>query len=40
VQVFHERGPRYVSPEDVTAFIVSKLNAGQRRKILSPLKSL
>jgi hypothetical protein len=40
VQVFHERGPRYVSPEDLTAFIVRKLNAGQRRKILSPLKSL
>jgi len=39
VQVYHERGPRYVSPEDLVAFIVSKLNAGQSRKILKPLTS-
>ena len=26
VQVFHERGPRYISPEDLTMFIFSKVN--------------
>ena len=39
VQVVHERGPRYVSPEDLITFIVGKLNAGQTRKILRPLTS-
>ena len=34
VQVFHERGPRYLSPEDVTLFIFNKLNEGQTKKTL------
>jgi len=35
VQIHHERGPRYLSPEDLTQFIFSKLNEGPSRK---PLK--
>ena len=36
VQVFHERGPRYISPEELTAFIFDKINesASKTRKIL------
>ena len=34
IQVFHERGPRYVSPEDLTTFIFNKINEGQNKKIL------
>jgi hypothetical protein len=33
-QVFHERGPRYVSPEDLVAFLVKKVNEASSRKIL------
>jgi hypothetical protein len=35
VQIHHERGPRYLSPEDLTQFIFNKLNEGTSRK---PLK--
>ncbi len=35
VQIHHERGPRYLSPEDLTQFIFNKLNEGSSRK---PLK--
>ncbi len=36
VQVFHERGPRYISPEELTMFIYNKINeaSGKKRKIL------
>jgi hypothetical protein len=34
IQVFHERGPRYISPEDLTQFICNTLNEGASRKIL------
>ena len=36
VQVFHERGPRYISPEELTAFIFNKINeaSSRKRKIL------
>ncbi len=34
VQVFHERGPRYLSPQDLTVFLVKRLNSGSNRKIL------
>ena len=36
VQVFHERGPRYISPEELTSFIFDKINeaSGGKRKIL------
>jgi hypothetical protein len=34
VQVFHERGPRYVSPQEITAFLVTNLNGASGRKVL------
>jgi hypothetical protein len=34
VQVFHERGPRYLSPQDLVEFILERLNSGSNRKIL------
>jgi hypothetical protein len=36
VQVFHERGPRYISPEELTSFIFDKINEASsgKRKIL------
>jgi hypothetical protein len=40
VQVFHERGPRYISPEEVTLFIYNKVNevSEKNRKILKKIK--
>ena len=34
IQVFHERGPRYISPEDLALFIFNKINEGAKRKVL------
>jgi hypothetical protein len=34
VQVFHERGPRYVSPEDLVAFVFDRINEASNRKVL------
>jgi len=34
IQVFHERGPRHVSPEEVISFIANKINEMRSRKIL------
>ena len=34
IQVFHERGPRYISPEDIVAFLVNEINKISARKIL------
>ena len=36
VQVHHERGPRYISPEDLTMFIFAKVNetSTKNKKIL------
>jgi hypothetical protein len=34
--VFHERGPRYISPQDLVAFIVRKINGKSKRKNLKP----
>jgi hypothetical protein len=34
IQVFHERGPRYLSPEDVTSFLVNETNKTSERKTL------
>ncbi|MCL4429621.1 MAG: hypothetical protein M1167_02600 [Chloroflexi bacterium] len=35
VQVFHERGPRYISPEELTTFIFNRINeaSGKNRKV-------
>ncbi len=40
VQIFHERGPRYISPEELTAFIFAKINesSSSNRKILKKTK--
>ncbi|MCW3995521.1 MAG: hypothetical protein NWE98_05160 [Candidatus Bathyarchaeota archaeon] len=37
IQVFHERGPRYLSPEDVVAFIFLRLNCTSNRGVLRRL---
>lgn len=34
LRVFHERGPRYLSPEDVTSFMVKGVNGESNKKIL------
>jgi len=38
IQVFHERGPRYISPEDITLFIVKAINKVSTKKILKPVE--
>ena len=40
IQVFHERGPRYLSPEELVFFLVRKINATVTRKILRPAESV
>jgi len=39
IQVFHERGPRYISPEDIVTFLVNKVNEASARKILKKIES-
>jgi hypothetical protein len=34
IRVFHERGPRYVSPEDIVTFLVKRINETSSRTIL------
>jgi len=34
IQVFHERGPRYILPEDIVAFLVNEINKTSARKML------
>ena len=34
LRVFHERGPRHTSPEDVVTFLVNRANESSARKIL------
>jgi hypothetical protein len=38
LQVFHERGPRHTSPEDVVRFLVGKVNEASGRKILKKVE--
>jgi hypothetical protein len=38
LQIFHERGPRYLSPEDLSVFIVKKVNEVSSRKALKRLE--
>lgn len=33
-QVFHERGPRHLSPEDIANFVVNKINETFSKKVL------
>ena len=39
IRVFHERGPRYISPEDIVTFLVTKVNETSTRKILTKTAS-
>lgn len=39
VHVHHERGPRYISPEDLTILIFNKINEDSTEKVLKKLKS-
>ncbi len=34
IQVFHERGPRYIFPEDIITFFVNEMNKTSSRKTL------
>ena len=38
IQVFHERGPRYTSPEDITTFVVKAINKTSKKEILKPIE--
>ncbi len=38
LQLFHERGPMHILPEELVDFIVKKINEIFRRKVLKPLK--
>ncbi len=40
MQIFHERGPRYVSPEDIANFVVNKIGETFSKKILKVVKPL
>jgi hypothetical protein len=39
IQVFHERGPRYISPDDIVAFVVKAINKTSNKKILNPIET-
>jgi hypothetical protein len=39
VKVFHERGPRYISPEDLVTFFVNETNKASAKKILKEVDS-
>ena len=34
LQIHHERGPRHLSPQDLTHFLINNLNNNSKRKIL------
>jgi len=38
IQVFHERGPRYISPEDLVTFLVNEINKTSTRKVLKKVE--
>ena len=38
IQVFHERGPRYISPDDIITFVVKAINKTSKKKILKPIE--
>jgi hypothetical protein len=39
MRVFHERGPRYISPEDLVTFMVDKINGKLTKKLLKRIES-
>ncbi len=38
LRIFHERGPRYVSPEDVANFVEKRVNGPSARKFLKRIE--
>lgn len=40
MQIFHEKGSRYVTPEDITKFIVTRINGKFAKKALKALDEL
>jgi hypothetical protein len=38
MRVFHERGPRYISPEDIVTFLAKEINKTSTKKILKTVK--
>lgn len=40
IRVFHERGTRYISPEDLVTFLVNMINEASARKILKKIESV
>jgi hypothetical protein len=38
IRVFHERGPRYISPEDIVTFLVNMVNEASKRKFLKRIE--
>jgi hypothetical protein len=40
IQIFHERGPRYVSPEDIANFVFNEIGETFSKKILKAVKPL
>lgn len=38
IRVFHERGPRYISPEDIVTFLVNMINSASKRKFLKKIE--
>ncbi|MEM2999822.1 MAG: hypothetical protein QXX34_04795 [Candidatus Bathyarchaeia archaeon] len=39
IRVHHERGPRYISPRDLTAFLVDQINQASARKALKTVET-
>jgi uncharacterized protein (UPF0305 family) len=39
IQVFHERGPRYVTPEELAYFVIDQINELFSRKVLNLLEN-
>ena len=38
LQLFHERGPMHILPEELVDFVIKKINEAFRRRVLKPLK--
>ena len=39
VHIHHDKGPRYISPQDITQLIFDKINDDSRKKVLKKLKT-
>jgi hypothetical protein len=38
LQLFHERGPMHILPEELGDFVIKKINEAFRRRVLKPLR--